>query len=656
MAVRSSLPARRRDRPRDRRRGAPGARRGRRLRATRSTWSAAPRSTPTARALTDEVLEACRGADAVLLGAVGGPKWDTHRPRRAAARAGAARPAQGPRPVREPAPGEAERGAARRQPAAPRSGSRGTDLLVVRELTGGIYFGDAGRDGDRAHDDLRLHGRRDRADRPGRLRGGRRARDAAGVTSVDKANVLETSRLWRETVERVAGDYADVELDHLLVDNAAMQLVSDPSRFDVIVTENMFGDILSDEAAMLTGSLGMLPSASLGDDGPGLFEPVHGSAPDIAGKGVANPLATFLSVGDDAAPRARDGGRGRARSRRPSRRRSARRPAHAPTSHTGADGRAPRSATEEMTDAVHRRRCSRIWTRHAARPRHRSADRGEGRVHLDERRVRRLGRRQGPRPQPRAPLRHRRLRGHPLPTRPSAGRRSFAIASTSSGSQSRPSSTTCRCPTSVEELREATHELIRRNGLAQLLHPPARLPRLRRDGPLRADGADRRDGRGLALGRLPRRGGQAQRDPRQGLLLAADLARRPDPAREGVGPVPELDPRQDREPPRPATTRRSCSTTRGMVCEGSGENIFVVRDGEIVTPGHTRLDPRRDQPQVGDPDRRATSATRWSSATSPAPSSTWPRRSSSRGTAAELVPVREIDDHDARRARARSRG
>jgi 3-isopropylmalate dehydrogenase len=116
------------------------------------------------------------------------------------------------------------------------------------------------------------------------------------VTSVDKANVLETSRLWRETVEDVAGDYGDVELDHLLVDNAAMQLVSEPTRFDVIVTENLFGDILSDEAAMLTGSLGMLPSASLGSGGPGLFEPVHGSAPDIAGQGIANPLATILSA------------------------------------------------------------------------------------------------------------------------------------------------------------------------------------------------------------------------------------------------------------------------------------------------------------------------------------------------------------------------
>jgi 3-isopropylmalate dehydrogenase len=117
------------------------------------------------------------------------------------------------------------------------------------------------------------------------------------VTSVDKANVLETSRLWRETVQRVAASYDDVRLDHMLVDNAAMQLVANPARFDVIVTENMFGDILSDESAMLTGSLGMLPSASLGADGqPGLFEPVHGSAPDIAGKGIANPLATFLSA------------------------------------------------------------------------------------------------------------------------------------------------------------------------------------------------------------------------------------------------------------------------------------------------------------------------------------------------------------------------
>jgi 3-isopropylmalate dehydrogenase len=161
-------------------------------------------------------------------------------------------------------------------------------------LTGGIYFGDSGRDGDRAHDDCAYTAQE--IERIARV-----AFEAAGerrgrVTSVDKANVMETSRLWRETVINLAPEYGDVQLEHMLVDNAAMQLVSRPSEFDVIVTENLFGDILSDEAAMLTGSLGMLPSASLGEGGPGLYEPVHGSAPDIAGTGKANPLATLLSV------------------------------------------------------------------------------------------------------------------------------------------------------------------------------------------------------------------------------------------------------------------------------------------------------------------------------------------------------------------------
>ncbi|MEJ7715917.1 MAG: isocitrate/isopropylmalate family dehydrogenase [Thermoleophilaceae bacterium] len=177
---------------------------------------------------------------------------------------------------------------------------QGTDLLVVRELTGGIYFGDSGRDGDTAHDDC--------AYSVGEIeRIARVAFESARtkVTSVDKANVLETSRLWREVVTRVHDEeFPGVPLEHLLVDNAAMQLVSQPSTFDVIVTENLFGDILSDEAAMLTGSLGMLPSASIGGSGghpalgerPGLFEPVHGSAPDIAGTGKANPLAMFGSV------------------------------------------------------------------------------------------------------------------------------------------------------------------------------------------------------------------------------------------------------------------------------------------------------------------------------------------------------------------------
>jgi 3-isopropylmalate dehydrogenase len=251
-------------------------------------------------ALTDEVLAACREADAVLLGAVGGPKWDTTDP-------DAPRPEQGLlglrkgmglfanlRPVR-PSPALVGASPLREERIA------GTDLLVVRELTGGIYFGDSGRDGDTAHDDCEYSvGEIDRIARIAFEAARSRAADGGPtgrVTSVDKANVLETSRLWREVVTAIAPDYPDVALDHLLVDNAAMQLVSRPAEFDVIVTENLFGDILSDESAMLTGSLGMLPSASLGADGdPGLFEPVHGSAPDIAGEGVANPLATFLSA------------------------------------------------------------------------------------------------------------------------------------------------------------------------------------------------------------------------------------------------------------------------------------------------------------------------------------------------------------------------
>jgi len=244
-------------------------------------------------ALSEEVLEACRRADAVLLCAVGGPKWDTTDPERP-------RPEQGLlglrkglglfanlRPVR---PSDALLDAS----PLKRERIEGTDLLVVRELTGGIYFGDSGRDGDRAHDDCAYTV--EEIERIARV-----AFEAAGerhgrLTSVDKANVMETSRLWREIVTRLAPEYAEIELDHLLVDNAAMQLVSNPTGFDVIVTENLFGDILSDEAAMLTGSLGMLPSASLGEGGPGLYEPVHGSAPDIAGSGTANPLATLLSV------------------------------------------------------------------------------------------------------------------------------------------------------------------------------------------------------------------------------------------------------------------------------------------------------------------------------------------------------------------------
>ncbi len=252
-------------------------------------------------ALTDEVLDACRRADAVLLGAVGGPQWDSTDP-------AAPRPEQGLLGLRKGMGLYANLRPVRPSPAlvgaSPLREERivGTDLLVVRELTGGIYFGDSGRDGESAHDTCEYSvDEIERIARAGFEAARGRASSAGGrparVTSVDKANVLETSRLWREVVSRVSEGFADVELEHLLVDNAAMQLVSRPAEFDVIVTENLFGDILSDESAMLTGSLGMLPSASLGAEGdPGLFEPVHGSAPDIAGEGIANPLATFLSA------------------------------------------------------------------------------------------------------------------------------------------------------------------------------------------------------------------------------------------------------------------------------------------------------------------------------------------------------------------------
>jgi 3-isopropylmalate dehydrogenase len=250
-------------------------------------------------ALTDEVLAACRTSDAVLLAAVGGPKWDTTDPAKP-------RPEQGLlglrkglglyanlRPVK-PLPALYEASPLRRERI------EGTDLLVVRELTGGIYFGEKTRTETTASD-LCAYSTAE-IERIARMAFGAARRK---VTSVDKANVLETSRLWREVVTQLhAREFSHIELEHVLVDNAAMQLISNPRDFDTIVTENMFGDILSDEAAMLTGSIGMLPSASLGGDrnpsaaptSPGMFEPVHGSAPDIAGTGKANPLAMFLSA------------------------------------------------------------------------------------------------------------------------------------------------------------------------------------------------------------------------------------------------------------------------------------------------------------------------------------------------------------------------
>lgn len=246
----------------------------------------------------DGTAEMCRECDAVLLGAVGGPKWEKlPAPQRPETALLAIRKDLGLYANLRPAvlrPALADACPLKRETA-----EKGIDLMMVRELTGGVYFG-----------------KRDRYDTPDRgvecsdlmayseleiERVGRRAFELARlrrkkVSSVDKANVLETSRLWRSVMERLAAEYSDVAFENVLVDNCAMQIVRDPGQFDVLVTENMFGDILSDEASMVTGSIGLLPSASMGDSAPALYEPIHGSAPDIAGQDKANPIATILSA------------------------------------------------------------------------------------------------------------------------------------------------------------------------------------------------------------------------------------------------------------------------------------------------------------------------------------------------------------------------
>lgn len=245
--------------------------------------------------LPDETITACQQADAVLLGAVGGPKWDNNpsdlRPERGLLGIRKAldlyanlRPVKGFKKLLHASP-------LREDIIA------GSDLLIVRELTGGLYFGTPSErtDNGNAVVDTLTYSRReierivDKAFQSAMLRNKQ-------LTSVDKANVLESSKLWREIVEEKKKEYPEVSVDHVLVDAAAMKLITNPTQFDVIVTENMFGDILSDEASVLTGSLGMLPSASLAEDGVGLYEPAHGSAPDIAGKGIANPIAMILSA------------------------------------------------------------------------------------------------------------------------------------------------------------------------------------------------------------------------------------------------------------------------------------------------------------------------------------------------------------------------
>lgn len=240
----------------------------------------------------EETLKLCQESDGVLLGAVGGPQWDnlaTHlRPeaallgiRKSLNLYANLRPAFLFTPLVNSS-------------SLKREVIEGTDILVVRELTGGLYFGPKEKTSEKALDTMLYT-------RPEIERIVRAGFEAAKLrkkklTSVDKANILESSRLWREIVEEIAPEYPEIELNHMYVDNCAMQLIRNPKQFDVIVTENTFGDILSDAAAMLTGSIGMLPSASLGAGNVSLYEPVHGSAPDIAGQGKANPLATILSV------------------------------------------------------------------------------------------------------------------------------------------------------------------------------------------------------------------------------------------------------------------------------------------------------------------------------------------------------------------------
>ncbi len=247
--------------------------------------------------LPDKTLEVCKKSDAVLLGAVGGTKWDNPnakvRPEQAllGLRGGLnlycnLRPALLYKALKESSP------------LKDTIIGDGIDICVVRELTGGIYFGERGREVvDRvvsAYDTERYN--IEEIERIVKIGFDTAMKRNKKLTSVDKANILESSRLWRSVVEKISKDYPEVLVNHLYIDNASMQLVKDPRQFDVIVTSNMFGDILSDEASMITGSIGMLPSASLGDGSLGMYEPIHGSAPDIAGKGMANPLATILST------------------------------------------------------------------------------------------------------------------------------------------------------------------------------------------------------------------------------------------------------------------------------------------------------------------------------------------------------------------------
>ena len=240
--------------------------------------------------ITDEGIEICKKSDSVLLGAVGGPKWDTCDP--------AVRPEKGLLKVRAELDLFANLRPTKMFPqlshACPLKNAGNIDLMIVRELTGGIYFGEHKTVGDTATD-IMLYTEAE-VERIGKVAFETARKRGGKLASVDKANVLDSSKLWRKVMHKLAQEYPDVEYSDVLVDNCAMQLIKNPSQFDVVVTENMFGDILSDEASMLTGSIGMMPSASLSSTTLGMYEPIHGSAPDIAGQNIANPLGTILSA------------------------------------------------------------------------------------------------------------------------------------------------------------------------------------------------------------------------------------------------------------------------------------------------------------------------------------------------------------------------
>ena len=247
--------------------------------------------------LPQAMLDKCLAADSVLLGAVGGPKWEglpgPRRPEKGLLRL---RAGMGLYSNLRPAKLWPQLAAA--SPLKPSIVEKGIDFLVVRELISGVYFGEhktVEQDGEKVATDVMLYSEHE-IERIGRIAFETARKRRKKVTCVDKANVLDTSRLWRAVLHRIQEDYPDVEYGEMFVDNAAMQLVRDPGQFDVIVTENMFGDILSDEASMLTGTIGMIPSSSLGDGTRGLYEPIHGSAPDIAGQNKANPIGTILSA------------------------------------------------------------------------------------------------------------------------------------------------------------------------------------------------------------------------------------------------------------------------------------------------------------------------------------------------------------------------